>query len=142
VFLQSNYPHPFVATGNIPVCLFLFELKHYILDCVQCLTLCTAASSHLSTESSSKLVKRAANANVCTSELCQNLAKQIKASLAKNSASINPCVDMDAYACDGWRETHDYRPEQNGRILKPDQNSFTLKNDNRNLDNHSHCRKQ
>lgn len=58
--------------------------------------------------------KRAADANLCTSELCQSYATQIRANLAKNYTVIDPCVDMDMYACEGWRDTHDYRPEQNG----------------------------
>jgi hypothetical protein len=61
-----------------------------------------------------KLAKRSPSANVCTSEVCQTYAKQIKANLAKNYATIDPCVDMDMYACQGWRDSHDYRSDQNG----------------------------
>jgi hypothetical protein len=61
--------------------------------------------------------KRSTAASVCTSELCQSYATQIKANLAKNYTAIDPCVDMDMYACEGWRDTHDYRPEQNGMSL-------------------------
>jgi hypothetical protein len=61
--------------------------------------------------------RRSTAAQVCTTELCQTYASQIKANLAKNYTTIDPCDDMDMYACEGWRDTHDFRPEQNGMSL-------------------------
>jgi endothelin-converting enzyme len=49
---------------------------------------------------------------LCTAAKCQTYAKHIKDSLAPNYTAINPCVDFDKYACDGWRASHNYRQEQ------------------------------
>jgi endothelin-converting enzyme len=39
----------------------------------------------------------------------------MKANFAKNYTAIDPCVDIDLYACEGWRDTHDFKPDQNGK---------------------------
>jgi endothelin-converting enzyme len=54
----------------------------------------------------------AAAAAVCSTPKCIEYAKHIQQSLAPNYTAIDPCTDFDRYACDGWRNTHDYRPEQ------------------------------
>jgi hypothetical protein len=50
--------------------------------------------------------------DVCTNPTCTEYAKQIKANLAKNYASLNPCEDFNAYSCQGWMDTHDFRSDQ------------------------------
>ena len=49
---------------------------------------------------------------VCNSETCKSYADGIKANLAKNYTQIDPCTDFSAYACDGWTDTHNWRPDQ------------------------------
>ena len=49
---------------------------------------------------------------VCTLPKCRDYAKFIKESLAPNYTAIDPCEDFDKYSCDGWRVTHQYRPDQ------------------------------
>jgi endothelin-converting enzyme len=48
----------------------------------------------------------------CTSETCTDYATYIRQSLASNYSKIDPCVDFDAYSCDGWREKHVWRSDQ------------------------------
>jgi endothelin-converting enzyme len=48
----------------------------------------------------------------CTAPKCLEYAKHIQQSLAPNYTAMDPCVDFERYSCDGWRATHNYRPEQ------------------------------
>jgi len=49
---------------------------------------------------------------VCTTPTCTEYAKQIKANMAKNYASLDPCEDFNTYSCQGWMDTHDFRADQ------------------------------
>jgi endothelin-converting enzyme len=49
---------------------------------------------------------------VCTTTRCKDYANYILESLAPNYTVIDPCIDFSKYSCDGWRNNHDYRPEQ------------------------------
>jgi hypothetical protein len=60
--------------------------------------------------------KRAVEADnkteVCTSPTCVTYAKQIRVALAKNYTKVDPCEDFNLYACQGWTDSHDWRPDQ------------------------------
>jgi endothelin-converting enzyme len=57
-------------------------------------------------------VQSAPTQEVCTAEKCVAFAKHLKDSLSPNYQSIDPCVDFDKYSCEGWRGSHEYRPDQ------------------------------
>jgi endothelin-converting enzyme len=57
-------------------------------------------------------VQSAPTQEVCTAEKCVAFAKHLKDSLSPNYQSIDPCVDFDRYSCEGWRASHEYRPDQ------------------------------
>jgi hypothetical protein len=42
--------------------------------------------------------------------------KRVKSSLAKNYTKLDPCQDFDVYACQGWIDNHDWRPDQSGKF--------------------------
>jgi endothelin-converting enzyme len=55
------------------------------------------------------------SALVCTTPKCLEYAKLVKSNLSPKYKEIDPCEDFSAYACDGWRQTHDFRPEQSSK---------------------------
>lgn len=55
------------------------------------------------------------SASVCTTPKCQEYAKLIRSNLSPKYKEIDPCEDFSAYSCDGWRQTHDFRPEQTSK---------------------------
>jgi hypothetical protein len=68
------------------------------------------------------LQKRAVDAEnkteVCTNPTCVTYAKQIRANLAKNYTQVGPCEDFNTYACQGWEDSNDWRPDQAGMLAK------------------------
>jgi endothelin-converting enzyme len=53
------------------------------------------------------------DSGVCKSTKCEEVAAYIKKSLAPNYMALDPCVDFEQYACNGWANTHDITPSQN-----------------------------
>jgi hypothetical protein len=55
------------------------------------------------------------SALVCTTPKCVEYAKLVKSNLSPKYKEIDPCEDFSTYACDGWRQSHDFRPEQSSK---------------------------
>jgi len=77
-------------------------------------------ANHVHHDQSHLLVARQAPANtsalVCTTPKCKEYAKLVRANLSPKYKEIDPCEDFSTYACDGWRQTHDFRPEQSSNF--------------------------
>ncbi|KAF2431475.1 peptidase family M13 [Tothia fuscella] len=58
------------------------------------------------------VVRSAVTPNTCTSAACEAVATTILKTLAPNSTMIDPCQQWDQFVCEGFRQSHDYRPEQ------------------------------
>ncbi|XP_055350225.1 endothelin-converting enzyme 1-like isoform X2 [Paramacrobiotus metropolitanus] len=65
-----------------------------LLDAVKILVVAAAAV---------KATKRQPSSTVCTSDLCQLIAREIVSSMDE---TIDPCVDFFAYSCNRWNSTH------------------------------------
>jgi endothelin-converting enzyme len=46
----------------------------------------------------------------CTTAKCKAVADYILKSLAPNYTALDPCVDFEQYACNGWINTHEIPP--------------------------------
>jgi hypothetical protein len=63
------------------------------------------------------LVKTVNNSSVCSSAKCIDYAKSLKVSLSPMYITIDPCEDFSTFACEGWRQTHDYTPGNSCKLL-------------------------
>ncbi|OKL63157.1 hypothetical protein UA08_01169 [Talaromyces atroroseus] len=50
--------------------------------------------------------------DLCLEPECIHAASEILYNLDPHYEDIDPCVDFDQYACGGWRDRHDMRPDQ------------------------------
>jgi hypothetical protein len=57
-------------------------------------------------------MKRADTPSLCTTQACTEYAKSVVSNFAPNYTAIDPCEDISEYVCGGFKQTHDYRPEQ------------------------------
>jgi Peptidase family M13 len=49
---------------------------------------------------------------LCTSAVCIHAASELLYSISPDYASIDPCENFDRFACQGFEERHDLRPDQ------------------------------
>lgn len=53
-------------------------------------------------------------ATICVSPGCVLAASEIIQNMSPRYHEIDPCVNFDAFVCDGWREKNDLRDDQGG----------------------------
>ena len=52
------------------------------------------------------------SAGTCTTPECIHAASEILYNLSPRYKSIDPCTNIEEMVCGGWRDMHDYRPDQ------------------------------
>jgi endothelin-converting enzyme len=62
--------------------------------------------------SSNEHMKRADTPKLCTTQACTEYANLVVSNISPNYTAIDPCQDFHEYVCGGFKQTHDYRPEQ------------------------------
>jgi endothelin-converting enzyme len=56
--------------------------------------------------------KRADTPSLCTTQACTEYAKSVVSNISPKYTAVDPCQNFEEYVCGGFKQTHDYRPEQ------------------------------
>jgi hypothetical protein len=52
------------------------------------------------------------SSGICTAPECVHAASEILYNLSPHRKTIDPCNNVEELVCGGWRDRHDYRPDQ------------------------------